>query len=256
MRFGYQPPPSGFDEALGSAGEPRPHWHAFFRSIADLGESELVSRWQDARQLIRENGVTYNVYGDPRGMDAAVGARPDPAAHRPGRGRGPRAGLVQRGLLLERILADLYGPQRPAARRAACRPNWSSPTPASCGPVTASTLPGGRHLHLYAADLGRQAGRRVRVLGDRTQAPSGAGYALENRIVLSRMLPEAFRDCRVQRLALFFRALPRRPAGHRPAATATTRGSSCSPPGRTTRPTSSTPTWPATSATRWSRAAT
>ena len=62
------------------------------------------------------------------------------------------------------------------------------------------------YLHLHAVDLGRAPDGQWWVLADRTQAPSGAGYALENRIVLSRSLPEAFRDCRVQRLASFFRA--------------------------------------------------
>src|SRR5437764_688775 len=69
------------------------------------------------------------------------------------------------------------------------------------------SLPGDRYLHLYAANVGRGADGGFWVLGDRTQAPSGAGYALENRIVLSRTLPETFRDCRVQRLSLFFRTL-------------------------------------------------
>src|SRR5262249_25952437 len=67
--------------------------------------------------------------------------------------------------------------------------------------------PGNRYLHLYAADVGRSADGTFVVLGDRTQSPSGAGYALENRIVLSRILPDTFRDCRVQRLALFFQTL-------------------------------------------------
>ena len=65
---------------------------------------------------------------------------------------------------------------------------------------------GGRFLHLYAANLGRGPDGNWRVLGDRTQAPSGAGYALENRIVMTRTLPEAFRECRIHRLALFLRA--------------------------------------------------
>src|SRR4029077_4381568 len=66
-------------------------------------------------------------------------------------------------------------------------------------------LPGQRHLHLVAFDLGRDPAGHVFVLGDRTQAPSGAGYALENRIVLGRMLPELFQACNVERLALFCR---------------------------------------------------
>jgi uncharacterized circularly permuted ATP-grasp superfamily protein/uncharacterized alpha-E superfamily protein len=66
-------------------------------------------------------------------------------------------------------------------------------------------VPHGVFLHLHAVDLARSADGRWWALADRTQAPSGAGYALENRIVLSRGLPEAFRDCRVERLASFFR---------------------------------------------------
>ncbi len=66
-------------------------------------------------------------------------------------------------------------------------------------------LPGDRYLHLAAFDLGRDRDGVICVLGDRTQGPSGAGYALENRIVLGRMLPEVFKACNVQRLALFFR---------------------------------------------------
>src|SRR4029077_3434714 len=63
------------------------------------------------------------------------------------------------------------------------------------------------YLPLYAADLVRTPDGQMRVIGDRTQAPSGAGYALENRTVLSRVVPSLYRDSHVHRLALFFRAL-------------------------------------------------
>ena len=62
-------------------------------------------------------------------------------------------------------------------------------------------------LHLYAADLARSPDGRWWVIDDRTQAPSGAGYALENRLVISRVFPELFRDLKVQRLARFFATL-------------------------------------------------
>jgi uncharacterized circularly permuted ATP-grasp superfamily protein/uncharacterized alpha-E superfamily protein len=64
-----------------------------------------------------------------------------------------------------------------------------------------------RPLVFYAADLGRLPNGELRVIGDRTQAPAGAGYALENRIVLSRVLPSLFRDSHVHRLSTFFRTL-------------------------------------------------
>ena len=78
--------------------------------------------------------------------------------------------------------------------------------PAFLRPCHGIAVPRGIHLHLHAVDLARSPDGQWWVLADRTQAPSGAGYALENRIVLSRSLPEAFRDCQVQRLASFFRA--------------------------------------------------
>ncbi len=86
--------------------------------------------------------------------------------------------------------------------------------------------PGGRFLHFYAADLARTPDGSLRVLADRTQAPAGAGYALENRIVLGRVLPEAFRDSNAQRLALFFRTLRETLAGARAAGGPRTRASS------------------------------
>ena len=145
---------------------------------------------------------------------------------------------------------DPRRPVRPAAaadRAGSCRRSWSSATRRSSAPATGCRCPANRYLHLYAANLGRAADGTILVLGDRTQAPSGAGYALENRIVLSRMLPDVFRDCRVQRLAPFFQAVRDTLQVDRPAQPRQSRGSCCSPRAPTTRPTSSTPSWPATS---------
>jgi uncharacterized circularly permuted ATP-grasp superfamily protein len=58
----------GYDEATDSAGVPRPHWLKLFDSLAHLGPPEIARRWGEARDLIRANGVTYNVYGDPHGI--------------------------------------------------------------------------------------------------------------------------------------------------------------------------------------------
>ena len=123
------------------------------------------------RHLIRENGVTYNVYGDPRGMDRPWQLDPIPLLIPPAdaggaRGRAGPAGPAAR--------PDPRRPVRPAAparERAPARRSWSSPTRASCAPATALQVPGGRYLHLYAADLGRAADGSFVVLADRTQAP-------------------------------------------------------------------------------------
>jgi uncharacterized circularly permuted ATP-grasp superfamily protein/uncharacterized alpha-E superfamily protein len=195
--------PSAHDEAADPNGTPRPHWAPFFESLTHLGPAELDRRWRDARHLIRENGVTYNVYGDPRGVARPWQLDPVPLLISTAEADQVGRGLIQRGILLERILADLYGPQQ-LLRDGLLPPELVFANPAFLRPLHGVAVPKGRYLHLYAANLGRGADGRWRVLGDRTQAPSGAGYALENRIVMTRTLPEAFRDCRVHRLAQFF----------------------------------------------------
>src|SRR5260370_23011769 len=90
----------------------RPHWSGFLQALTALGLPELTRRWEEAKQLIHENGVTYNVYGDPRGMDRPWQLDPVPLLIAAEEAKAMEAGLVQRARLLEGILADLYGPQR------------------------------------------------------------------------------------------------------------------------------------------------
>jgi uncharacterized circularly permuted ATP-grasp superfamily protein/uncharacterized alpha-E superfamily protein len=191
---------------MDAAGQPRPHWQSFLRALGGLGLGELRRRWDEAKQLIRENGVAYDIHGDPRGLGRPWELDPIPLVIAPAEGDAIEAALVQRARLLELILADVYGPQKllqgglvPAelvfAHRGFLRP---------CHGLR---MLGNRHLHLYAADIGRSPDGQFWVLADRSQAQAGAGYALENRIVLSRMLPDVFRECQVHRLALFFHSV-------------------------------------------------
>ena len=202
----YKPAPGVFDELAAASGAQRPHGDKLIGSIVSLGAEEFASRLETARRIIRDNGVTYNVYGDPQGMDRPWELDMVPLLIPPDTWAHVEAALVQRAQLLNFVLADLYGAQRllrerllPAALVYA-NPNFLRP----CHGVI---VPGGVHLHLHAADIGRAPNGEWWVLADRTQAPSGAGYALENRIALSQSLPEAFRDCRVKRVAPFFRVL-------------------------------------------------
>ena len=66
---GYQPIDGVFDEMVAAPDALRPHCEGFVRSLEALGPHEFASRWEGARRSIRENGVTYNVYGDPQGVD-------------------------------------------------------------------------------------------------------------------------------------------------------------------------------------------
>jgi uncharacterized circularly permuted ATP-grasp superfamily protein/uncharacterized alpha-E superfamily protein len=203
---GYEPHAEAHDEMLGRDGEPRPHWEKLVRGLQDLTPDDMARRWERARRVIRDNGVTYNVYGDPRGMDRPWHLDAVPLLVSAAEWRRLAAGIEQRAELLNLVLADLYGPQR-LLRERQLPPELVFAHPGFLRPCHGMVPPERRHLHLYAADLARAPDGRFWVLGDRTQAPSGAGYALENRLALSRSLAELFRDCHVARLAAFFASL-------------------------------------------------
>ena len=203
---GYCPPQGSYDEAFAGAGEPRPHWQGVVEALEDLGARELAHCRQQARRMIHENGVTYNVYGDPQGMERPWELDPVPQVLGAAEWARLEAALAQRARLLNALLADVYGPQRLLVE-GLLPPELVFAHPGFLRPCHGLEVPAGRYLHVYAADLGRAPDGGWQVLADRSQSPAGSGYALENRQVLSSILPEVMRDCRVQRLASYFAAL-------------------------------------------------
>ncbi|MBN8247660.1 MAG: circularly permuted type 2 ATP-grasp protein, partial [Verrucomicrobia bacterium] len=189
-----------------AAGKQRPHYRRLIRELQRLGADELRRRDETGRRIVHEQGVTYNVYGDPRGMERPWGLDPVPLLIEADEWSRLEAALQQRARLLDRILADCHGPQN------LIRSGWLPPAlvfaqPDFLRPAHGARPPEETFLHFYAADLARSPDGQWWVVSDRTQIPTGAGYALANRLVASRILPEAFRDCQVQRLAGFFRAV-------------------------------------------------
>jgi uncharacterized circularly permuted ATP-grasp superfamily protein/uncharacterized alpha-E superfamily protein len=201
----YRLTPGVFDEMCAAPAVLRPHWTRYIRSLNELGAEELSHRWETARQRIRENGVTYNVYGDPLGMDRPWNLDAIPLLIPAGEWSRLEAGLIQRARLLNWILADLYGPQK-LLRDGHLPPALVYANPGFERACHAVRVPGSTYLHLLAVDLARSRNGDWWVISDRTQAPSGAGYALENRIVLNETFPDLFRESQVRRLASFFRA--------------------------------------------------
>src|SRR5258705_7540424 len=201
----YKPRPSNSDEMMDRDGRVREHWRPFLTMLAALGCEEIDRRFAAADRHLRESGVFYRVYEDPAGV-----VRPWPFSHvplliAPAEWRALKAGIVQRAELLERILKDIYGPadlvrerRLPAAVVAG--------NPEFLRPMVGVTPVGGAHLRFCAVDVGRSPDGRWWVLGDRTQAPSGAGFALENRLALSRAMPDVYRALRVERVASLFQA--------------------------------------------------
>jgi uncharacterized circularly permuted ATP-grasp superfamily protein/uncharacterized alpha-E superfamily protein len=193
-----------YDEMATAPDVLRPHCGIFAHSLESLGREELGARWESARRSIRDNGVTYNVYRDPQGMDRPWELDMIPLLIPPAEWTKIETALAQRARLLNLILADVYGPQR-LVQEGLLPSSLLFANPGFLRPCHGIPVPGGIYLHLHGVDMARSAGGEWWALADRTQSPSGTGYALENRLVLRRSLPEAFRDCQVQRLASFFR---------------------------------------------------
>ena len=200
---GYQPPPGVYDELVDAEGALRPQWQEFFQLLDALGREELERRWQQARRLIHENGITYNVHGDPQGRDRRWELDALPLVMRQTEWATLSAGLTQRARLLNAILADLYGPQH-LLRNGLLPPELVFANPDFLRPCHGMRVPEDCHLHLYASHLARSPDGTWWVVADRTQAAVGPGYAVENRIVISRMVPHIFHHCQVERLAGFF----------------------------------------------------
>ena len=200
---GYARLPGIPDEYLTEDGTPREVWTRFFEAFAELTPADIERRFGSADRHLREAGVTYRAPGE-------TADRVSPLSHLPllideAEWQQLTAGIVQRAQLLELVLADLYGEGRLVAEGAvpaAAVAGSSEYLRAMCGVKP----PGGRYLNLYAADVGRGPDGRWWVLGDRTQAPSGAGYALENRLVLSRAFASLYKSMNVERVAPFFEA--------------------------------------------------
>src|SRR5262245_26617002 len=109
---GYSALGDSYDELTAPDGGIRDHWRPFVEALETLGGDEIKRRWEESQDLIRQNGVTYNVYGDPRGLDRPWQLDPVPLLISQSEWRGLEEGLIQRARLLDLVLADLYGPQR------------------------------------------------------------------------------------------------------------------------------------------------
>jgi uncharacterized circularly permuted ATP-grasp superfamily protein/uncharacterized alpha-E superfamily protein len=200
LRYG-----AAYDELSADGVTPRPHWEHLIESFRAIGTEELTRRWSRAERRIRENGITYNIYGDPLGEHRPWKIDVVPFLIPAREWRFIEAGIVQRAQLLSLILEDLYGPQKlvaeghfPAALLYA--------NPAFLRPLVGVPVPAHSYLHMLAVDLARSPDGKWWVLADRTQAPSGSGYALENRTIVADVLPDLFRTSNVLRLAPVFRA--------------------------------------------------
>ena len=203
MTAAYKPLAGVPDEFIAADGRPRGHWLEFFDKMAGLGADDIGRRFESIERNIREQGVSYRAYGETQERQWPLSHMPLLISER--EWQVIEAGVCQRAELFEHLLADLYGKGELVSQGVL-------PAAAVTGsadflhPMIGVEPRGGRYLSLYAADLGRGPDGQWWVLNDRTQAPSGLGYALENRLNLSRAFQNVYREMNVQRLAPFFQA--------------------------------------------------
>ena len=194
---------------LGIGGERQlPHEQILLQTLEKLGNKRLAKRRKDAQRLLRENGATHNLFGS---ADTTRDWQFDPIPLVIGSEEWflVEQGLVQRAELLNLIIADIYGPRK-LIENGLLPPEAVFTHKGFLWPCVGLLPPGGRHLNFYSANIARAKDGRFWVLDDHSTPPFGSGYALENRVVMTRSFPRLYQDFQVHRLAMFFRALRNR----------------------------------------------
>ncbi|KCV82006.1 hypothetical protein ATO10_09173 [Actibacterium atlanticum] len=196
-------PPSGVADELFEDGALRPVWSPLVRHLATQSSDQLAARFARGDQYLHDAGVYYRQFTGPESAE-----RDWPLSHVPviisgDEWQGVADGIIQRAELLEQVAADLYGAGTMVrdgllpAELVARNPEWLRP-------LVGVQPRSGHFLHFLAFEIGRSPDGGWFVLGDRTQAPSGAGFAIENRMATSRVFSELFANSNVERLGGFF----------------------------------------------------
>lgn len=199
--------PQGPNPASGTTVPPlNAPWRGFFNHLGQDGLRDLNRRSAQLQRQIRDNGVTYNVYADTSGPQRPWSLELFPLIIQPQDWRHIEAGVLQRMRLLEQVLADVYGPQQLLAK-GLLPPALVQGHPGYLREMHGAPPAAGPRLHVAAFDIARGPDGLWWAVSQSTEAPSGLGYLLENRIAISRQFPQAFQGLQVQRLAATYRAL-------------------------------------------------
>ncbi|MBZ9791534.1 circularly permuted type 2 ATP-grasp protein [Rhizobium sp. 3T7] len=203
--LGYAPLPGVADEMVDTNGAIRPVWQRFFAHLSGMPEKDLTERFTRADRYLRDAGVFYRAYGSTGSAERSWPLSHVPVLIDAREWEAVSAGLVQRADLLEAIVADIYGQNR-LVEDGVLPPALIAANPEYQRPLVGVTPAGGHYLHFCAFEIGRGPDGNWWVLADRTQAPSGAGFALENRVATTRAFSDIYAETSVHRLASFFGA--------------------------------------------------
>lgn len=194
------------DQVYLDDGTIKPEWNYLLDSLNNLGVKALNDRQEKAKRILRDDGVTYNIYADSQSPSSQWELDLVPAIIGSEAWAKIESGLLERAELFNLLLKDLYGP-RNLLKNKIIPPEALFSHGGFLRACQGISIPGEHELILHSVDLIQRKDHSMCVLSDRTQSPSGAGYVLENRTVMSRVFPSLFRDSHVHRLASFFQRL-------------------------------------------------
>lgn len=202
----YTPPIGRYDELLDVDGKIRLQWRPLLARMASLGADGLDARAQLVADSILADGISYNVHAEGQEACRPWELDPLPLVIAPDEWQQLSSAVAQRATVLNALLADLYGPQHLLAE-GLLPPALAFGQPGFKWPCVGIRPPGGVFLNTYAVDVARGPNGKWWAIADHTQSPAGAGYSLQNRIILAKTFPDAFRQLQVRPLSDYFRTL-------------------------------------------------
>jgi uncharacterized circularly permuted ATP-grasp superfamily protein/uncharacterized alpha-E superfamily protein len=201
----YQKNAAHFDELIATDGKVGAHWRKLVRAYEKMSLEEIIQKQREVERQLRENGVTYNIQAGPEGnrpwsLDTVpmLFSRTD--------WENIESGLKQRAELLNLILEDLYG-ARTLIRSGSIPFELIYNHKGFLRQADKIQMPGRHQLIQYSADLARGPNGKMWVLRDLTDAPSGAGFVLENRAAMTRVFPKLLRENHVRKLFSYYQTL-------------------------------------------------
>ncbi len=201
----HQASQTAYNEAYDEIKQIRLHWQPLFTHLDKLKDGSLKDLQKRAQRILRDDGATYDLKNDPLSPTVwSLDVLPNIIDQ--SEWAATEQGLAQRSELFDLILKDIYGEQR-LIKDGVIPAEIIYAHPGFLRQCYGINVPGMKHLIFHSVDLVRDSDGSYVVISDRTQAPSGAGYALENRTVISRVLPSVFRRSNVRRLSSFFHTM-------------------------------------------------
>ena len=195
----------GYDEFLDGQGAVRPHWRTFFEGLRALGEQERLSLGARLDRRVRETGIAFDIFADPRKLSQRWQLDLAPVIFSTAEWDSIETALIQRARLFDAVLCDLYGPQR-LMREGVVPPELVFSDSTFLRPCQHNLIKSGQ-LHFYAADLARGADGKWRIIDNHTETLAGLGFALANRVVHTHIAGDLFKRCNAIRLADYFQRL-------------------------------------------------